>query len=100
MTISIKSPVAPVRACRGGRSGGQWRGLPVRDLLGYALAMPLLLLLAAAAAPHPAPLKIYQDWIVGCDNGGACHAVALMPENGEGATMAVKRGPEAAAPIV
>jgi hypothetical protein len=57
--------------------------------------MPLLLLLVAAAgAPHPSPLKVYQDWIVGCDNGRACHAVALLPESGEGATMAVKRGPE------
>jgi hypothetical protein len=64
--------------------------------------MPLLLLFAAAAAgaAHPSPLKLYQDWIVGCDNGRACHAVALMPQSGEGATMAVKRGPGAGAPIV
>jgi len=62
--------------------------------------MSVLLLLAAAAVPHPSPLKVYKDWIVGCDNGLACHAVALMPENGEGATMAVKRGPEAGAPIM
>src|SRR3954471_11379299 len=63
--------------------------------------MSLLILLAAAAgAPHPSPLKVYQDWIVGCDNGRACHAVALMPQSGEGATMAVKRGAEAGATAV
>jgi hypothetical protein len=63
----------------------------------------LMMILAAAAAPappHPSPLKVFRDWIVGCDNGRACHAVALMPENGGdgGATMAVHRGPEAGAP--
>src|SRR6476661_2556358 len=64
---------------------------------------PFLLFAAAATAagvPRPSPLKVYQDWIVACDNGRACHAVALMPQSGEGATMAVRRGPEASAPIV
>jgi hypothetical protein len=63
--------------------------------------MPMIILAAAAAVamPHPSPLKVFQDWIVGCDNGRACHAVALLPENGAdgGATMAVRRGPEAKA---
>lgn len=58
--------------------------------------MILLALLAAAATPQPTELKLFQDWIVGCDNGRACHAVALMPEDWvEGsATMSVRRGPE------
>jgi hypothetical protein len=63
--------------------------------------MPILALIAAAAAlpePHPSPLRLFQDWIVGCDNGRACHAIALAPENGgDGATMTVRRGPEAEA---
>jgi hypothetical protein len=62
-----------------------------------------LLAAAAAAAPQPAGLKTYQDWIVGCDNGRACHAVALMPEEWpeDGLTMSVRRGPEAGAqPVV
>ena len=52
-------------------------------------------LLAAAAVPHPAELKTFQDWTVGCDNGAACHAVALMPEDwpDDGLTMSVRRGP-------
>lgn len=44
----------------------------------------LFLALAAAAAvpqpaPQPGPLKTYGDWTVGCDNGRACQAVALVP---------------------
>jgi hypothetical protein len=65
----------------------------------YAGGMIVLALLAAAAAPQPAELKTFQDWTVGCDNGGACHAVALMPEHWpeDGLTMSVRRGPEAGA---
>jgi hypothetical protein len=61
--------------------------------------LPPLLLAAAAAVPQPAELKTFQDWTVGCDNGGACHAVALMPEDwpDDGLTMSVRRGPEAGA---
>jgi hypothetical protein len=65
--------------------------------------MIVLALLAAAATPQPAELKTFQDWTVGCDNGRACHAVALMPEDWpeDGLTMSVRRGPEAGAqPIV
>lgn len=62
-----------------------------------------LLLAAAAGAPQPTELKTFQDWTVGCDNGRACHAVALMavdwPE--DGLTMSVRRGAEAGAqPVV
>lgn len=57
-----------------------------------------LLLLAAATAPQPTTLETFQDWIVGCDNGRACQAVALMPESElEGATLVLTRGPAAAA---
>lgn len=63
----------------------------------YAAGMIYALLLAAAV--QPADLKLFQDWTVGCDNGRACHAVALMPEDwpDDGLTMSVRRGPEAAA---
>jgi hypothetical protein len=49
----------------------------------------------AAAAVQPAPLKTFQDWTVGCDNGRACHAVALVPEHwpDDALTMSVRRGP-------
>lgn len=58
-----------------------------------------LLLAAALAAPQPAELRTFQDWTVGCDNGAACHAVALMSEEWpeDGLTMSVRRGPEAGA---
>lgn len=61
------------------------------------------LLLLAAAAPQPTALKTFQDWTVGCDNGRACHAVALVPEiwPDDALTMSVRRGGEAGAqPIV
>jgi hypothetical protein len=51
----------------------------------------------AAAAPQPGELKTFKDWTVGCDNGRACHAVALMPEQGnweQRVTMSLRRGPE------
>jgi len=60
--------------------------------------MILIAALAAAAAPQPGELKTFKDWVVGCDNGRACQAVALMPENSfTGATLALKRGPDAGA---
>jgi hypothetical protein len=52
--------------------------------------------LAAAAAPQPGELRTFRDWTVGCDNGRACQAVALLPEDGaDGAILAVSRGAEA-----
>jgi hypothetical protein len=69
----------------------------------YASEMISLLLLAAAAAPQPHALKTFQDWTVGCDNGRACHAVALVPEHwpDEALTMSVRRGAEAGAqPVI
>ncbi|MEA3009166.1 MAG: hypothetical protein QOJ91_858 [Sphingomonadales bacterium] len=69
----------------------------------YAAEMISLLLFAAATIPQPADLKSFQDWTVGCDNGRACQAVALMPEDmpDDAATMSVRRGPEnGAQPVV
>ena len=34
-------------------------------------------LILAALAAQPAELKVFSDWIVGCDNGKACHATSL-----------------------
>lgn len=59
--------------------------------------MPFLIALAAAAAaPQPGALKLFQDWTVGCDNGRACQAVALMPEGpiDRASTLVLTRGPE------
>jgi Protein of unknown function (DUF1176) len=61
--------------------------------------MIVLALVAAAATPQPTELRTFQDWTVGCDNGRACHAVALTPENwpDDALTMSVRRGPETGA---
>jgi hypothetical protein len=60
----------------------------------------LVIAAVAAAAPAPGELKTFKDWTVGCDNGLACQAVALMPKNNfETATLVIKRGPEANAPL-
>ncbi|WP_129793588.1 DUF1176 domain-containing protein [Sphingosinicella sp. CPCC 101087] len=65
-----------------------------------------LFLAAAAAAPAPVPseLEVFRDWIVGCDNGRACQAIALLPENAEWEqwlTFSVSRGGASGdAPIV
>lgn len=60
----------------------------------------ILALAAAAASPQPGELKTFRDWTVGCDNGRACKAVALVPESEDGdkyLMLAVERGPEAQA---
>jgi hypothetical protein len=60
----------------------------------------LLALAAAAASPQPGELKTFRDWTVGCDNGRACQAVALIPESEDGENylmLVIKRGPEAQA---
>ena len=50
---------------------------------------------AAAGAPAviPAQTVTFKDWIVGCDNGLACQAVALVPDNlpTDALTLAVRR---------
>ena len=42
--------------------------------------MWLALLAAQAATPQPGELRLFRDWTVGCDNGLACEAIALLPE--------------------
>lgn len=39
----------------------------------------------ALEQPNLGELKTYKDWTVGCDNGGVCEAISLIPENTEGA---------------
>lgn len=58
-----------------------------------------------AAAVHAITLgnvETYKDWTVGCDNGLACQAVALAPENmpDDRLSVVVKRGAGIAAPLI
>lgn len=50
--------------------------------------LPMLLAVAVAAQPHPSALKVFGGWIVACDNGRACGAVALLPSADEGSGFA------------
>ncbi|GGB29675.1 hypothetical protein GCM10011380_19040 [Sphingomonas metalli] len=47
-----------------------------------ASLVALTLAAAAPAGPKPGGVKTFTDWTVGCDNGAACQAVALVPESG------------------
>lgn len=57
---------------------------------------------AVAALPHPGDLKTFGDWIVGCDNGRACEARALIPDGSDGnwSVLALRRSPAANAPAL
>lgn len=48
--------------------------------LGIIAALIAPLSVATAAVPHPGEIKTFKDWAVGCDNGGDCKAVSLVPD--------------------
>jgi Protein of unknown function (DUF1176) len=56
---------------------------------------------ASPAGPAVGKLMTFKDWTVGCDNGLACQAVALMPEGGadQPLSVVVKRASGVAAPF-
>ena len=59
--------------------------------------MLLAFLVAQAVAPSPSELRTFRDWTVGCDNGLACGAVALLPEAADWeqwTTLSLTRGAE------
>ena len=51
----------------------------------------MLFALLIAAAPSPGELRTFNDWTVGCDNGRACQAVALL-ERELGAVLFRRQG--------
>jgi hypothetical protein len=66
-------------------------------MISVALALLCsLCAMAAAAQPRPGKLEVYKDWTVGCDNGGACMAVSLMPQSAsfsdDFASVSISRG--------
>ena len=60
----------------------------------------MLLPILAAATAVPSQTKSFGNWEVGCDNGRACQAVSLQPEEMVGEeplTVVITRAPEAKA---
>lgn len=62
-----------------------------------------LIAVQAVAVPVPSEPRTFRDWTVGCDNGRACEAIALLPEGSdwEGwTTLSLRRDAAAdAAPV-
>jgi len=51
---------------------------------GALVVLPCAMSLAATASgPQPGKLETYKDWTIGCDNGGHCSAVSLIPEEAD-----------------
>ena len=58
----------------------------------------LTLAVAFTVAPTPGELQSFDDWVVGCDNGLACRAMARIPQDGRAdMTLVVERAAEALA---
>lgn len=85
--MSIRSaaclPALFLAACSG---GGNAVGDPPADV---AVAPPERPAIDAAppatprddrAVPRPAQVRLFRNWAVACDNGGACEAVSLQPQ--------------------
>jgi hypothetical protein len=47
---------------------------------------------AAPVGPRPSALQTYKDWTVGCDNGGRCEAVSLLPPTADFSTGSITLG--------
>lgn len=56
---------------------------------------------AAAYAVTPGKLQTFKDWTVGCDNGLACQAVALMPDgpSDDALSLVITRSAGTTAPL-
>ncbi len=68
------------------------------------MTMLLLAFAFQAVAGQPGELRTFQNWTVGCDNGRACHAVALASyvDEADGMmTLHLRRGPAGSAdPVI
>lgn len=66
--------------------------------------MLTIALAAAVASAQPQALRSFTDWIIGCDNGGTCTAMALQPVDWDGdpdswLNLTLKRGGGADDPV-
>ncbi len=73
-----------------------------RGFFALALGLTALAAFAAPSSVSVGTLQTFKDWTVGCDNGLACQAVALMPEGsvGDGVSLVITRSEGSASPLV
>lgn len=74
--------------------------MALKIAIAVALGSTLLAASPVRAAPQPGKLETYRDWTIGCDNGRACAAEALLPEDAvfDGhIALTISRGAEALA---
>lgn len=65
-----------------------------------AFAACLALLPVSAVAEELGTLRTFEDWTAGCDNGRACTAISLLPEDGASLWfLRLDRAADAAAPV-
>lgn len=53
--------------------------LPISFIAGLVAAIATT---AALPVPQPGEIRSFKDWAAGCDNGGNCEAVSLVPDEG------------------
>jgi Protein of unknown function (DUF1176) len=72
-----------------------------RGYLAFISGLTAFGALAAAPPVSVGTLQTFKDWTVGCDNGLACQAVALMPEGsvGDGLSLIITRSAGVASPL-
>jgi hypothetical protein len=98
---SLRIPYRAVSKRAIGKIMGGWTSHVARyAFLVSCAAAPAI---AALPVPRPGPLQTYKDWTVGCDNGGRCEAISLMPENADWSrgiiNVSITRDPGPDAPV-
>lgn len=65
------------------------------------LVAALLVLQPAGEAPVPREAHVFADWVVACDNGRRCQAVAVQPDDAQTGNnvITIERGAEPDAPL-
>jgi hypothetical protein len=65
------------------------------------LSLAFSLFLTGSGGAEPRQLKVFSDWVVGCDNGLSCHATSLLADDvgaNESVLFSIRRDAAAMAP--